>query len=149
MTTIACDGKSMAGDGQREFRGSISTRRAKKVRRLPDGSLLGTCGDVAIGIALVEWLTNGGDKPAPMEPELGFNALLLKPTGEVMLYDKHFVPAEVELPIAIGSGMDFAVGAMLAGKSAAEAVEIAAIRDTGTGGEITVLAIEKPVRAVA
>lgn len=148
MTTIACDGKSMAGDGQREMRGTISTRRALKVRRLQDGSIVGTSGDVALGAKLTEWLDVGGEAPK-LEPESGFNALRLMPDGRILLYDKHCHPSMIEAPIAIGSGMDLAIGAMLAGKSVCEAVEIAATRDPGTGGEITVLHLEPAVRAVA
>jgi ATP-dependent protease HslVU (ClpYQ) peptidase subunit len=47
----------------------------------------------------------------------------------------------IDPPFAIGSGMDFALGAMDAGKSPAEAVEIACRRDPHSGGEVTSLSI--------
>lgn len=147
MTTIATDGKSMAGDGQREVRGTISTRNAEKVRRLSDGSVIGTAGDSACGCALIEWLEGGGDAPK-LEPESGFNALQLTSDGKVFIYDKHCMPMPVEPPMAIGSGMDLAIGAMLAGKSAEDAVMIAVRRDPGTGGKITVLHLEPRLSAV-
>ena len=48
-----------------------------------------------------------------------------------------------ELKLSIGSGSDYAFGAMDAGLSAKEAVKIAAGRDTGTGGRIRTFKIRK------
>ena len=45
-------------------------------------------------------------------------------------------PIEVNSPAAIGSGGGIALGAMLAGKPAEEAVRIAAKADAATGNEI-------------
>jgi hypothetical protein len=45
----------------------------------------------------------------------------------------------VRPPCAIGSGMDFALAAMACGKTAAEAVEIAARFDPNTGGRVDVI----------
>lgn len=45
-------------------------------------------------------------------------------------------PHEVDLPFACGSGSDYAIGAMLAGKSPREAVELAAKKNSATGGKI-------------
>lgn len=135
MTTIATDGKSMAGDGQRQHCGTIMTDQAVKVRRLSDGRIMGTAGDVAFGMAIFEWLEKGGDAP---ELEDGGSALVLSPDGEVVIIDKYCKPVPVRTPAAIGSGMDLAIGAMEAGVPPAGAVEIAARRDPGTGGKITV-----------
>lgn len=44
---------------------------------------------------------------------------------------------------AIGSGADYALGAMYAGKSAKEAVEIASQLDTGTGLGVDVVTFDK------
>jgi len=42
----------------------------------------------------------------------------------------------LDVPYAIGSGMDFAIGAMDMGASAKEAVQVASKRDIYTGGKI-------------
>lgn len=139
MTTIATDGRSMAGDGQREIHGTIVIRDAQKVRRLSDGRIVGTAGDVAFGMAIVEWLEDGGDPP---KLEDGGCVLVLTPAGEVFHIDKYCKLLPVQVPVAIGSGMDMAIGAMEHGASPFEAVTIAARRDPGTGGEIAVLLLE-------
>lgn len=136
MTTIATDGLTMVGDGQREHRGTITNRQAQKVRRLDDGSLLGTAGCVAFGDQVVEWLSKGGDKPK-LSGDEGFASLLLRPDGKLFLVGHECEPSEIEAPYAIGSGMDLAIGAMMAGASPRRAVEIAAMCDPGTGGSIT------------
>lgn len=138
MTTIACDGKSMAGDGQREACRTILTTDAVKVQRLEDGRIVGTCGDTALAVGLVDWLKGVGDKPTG-KAEDDFAALVLRPDGVIEYISGHCVPLIVPAPVAVGSGMDFAIGAMEAGRTPFEAVVIAARRDPGTGGKITVL----------
>lgn len=140
MTTIATDGKVMAGDGQRNHQRTITNRRAVKVRRLNDGSLVGTAGDVAFGERFVDWLNNGGVAPE-LKMDGGFTALILKPDGELLLSGQDCKPTPVEAPYAIGSGMDLAIGAMVAGASPKRAVEIASDYDPDTGGAIISLTV--------
>lgn len=142
MTTIATDGRSMAGDGQREHRGTVIMRNAVKIRRLSDGRIVGTAGDVAFGMAMVDWLENGGDVPTFPSDSDGGIVLLLNPGGSASIFDKYGKEMPVELPCAIGSGMDLAIGAMEAGASPRDAVAIAARRDGGTGGHIAVLNLD-------
>lgn len=140
MTTIATDGKSMVGDGQREHRGTITNRNAQKVRRLKDGTLLGTAGCVAMGDQVVEWLNNGGSVPE-LKGDEGFVCLHLKAEGELYMIGPECVPSRIEPPFAVGSGMDFAVGAMHAGANPKRAVEIAVMCDPNSGGKITELSL--------
>ncbi len=139
MTTIATDGKSIAGDGLGTYRGSIISRSDEKVVRLSDGRLIGCCGSREDGIAVVAWL-NG----EAQEPEVGddFGALLLNLDGSARWMASKLKQCACDLPAAMGSGMEFAVTAMLCGKSPREAVEMAAALDTHTGGKITVLHLE-------
>ena len=44
--------------------------------------------------------------------------------------------AVVQPPVAVGSGCEFAIGAMAAGASSADAVRIAAKFDINTGGPV-------------
>lgn len=137
MTTIATDGKSMAGDSLTTA-GSERVAYKQKIIRLKDGRIIGCC-ECAVQVAqFVRWMDNpGDDKPALDGDE--FSALILNPDGTVDYIEKHAEPIRYLAPMAIGSGGDFALGAMLAGKSPAEAVEIAMLRDTRTGGDVTSL----------
>lgn len=137
MTAIATDGKSMAGDSLITA-GKERVGFKVKVVRLKDGRIVGCSGCSQQVSQFVRWLDNpGDDKPAFEGDE--FAALILNPCGRVDYLTKLMEPIAYMAPMAIGSGGDFALGAMLAGKSPADAVAIAMIRDTATGGDITVL----------
>jgi ATP-dependent protease HslVU (ClpYQ) peptidase subunit len=138
MTTIATDGKTMAGDGQAQTDMTIVDSNRRKVFRLTNGSLVGCAGNSVDAISFRRWLDDDGNKPHIKEE---FAALVLNKNGDVEYYDRLLVPLELSLPTAIGSGADFALAAMDAGASPAQAVEIAARRDPYTGGTITVEAI--------
>lgn len=51
------------------------------------------------------------------------------------------IPSEFRGAYAIGSGSDFAMGAMLAGKTAAESVRIATKLDIYSGGAVRTIAV--------
>jgi ATP-dependent protease HslVU (ClpYQ) peptidase subunit len=132
MTTIATDGKSMAGDGMSCSMDMVVTTGRKKVHRLGDGRIVGCSGNSANIIRFVAWL-EGGDKP---EIKDSFAALILEADGSTFQFCEQLVPMPVDLPAALGSGVHFAVGAMLAGASPRRAVEIASSRDPHSGGDI-------------
>lgn len=137
MTTIATDGKTMAGDGQSEACHTIISQSKKKVIRLPDGSLCGCAGGGVDAQMFVKWLGDGGPKPKLKD----ICALRLMPDGSLLYYNERCEPSPVDAPCAVGSGMDFAIGAMLHGATPAEAVAIAVQRDPGTGGKVTALSL--------
>lgn len=143
MTTIATDGKSMAGDGQETHsNGTITALNMQKVRRLPDGSIIGICGDVVDALQFVKWLSDGGVKPKFARP---FEALVISKRDDNALfyyYTPNLFPIPTEAPVAIGHGMQFALAAMDCGRSPMEAVKVAIGRDAWTGGQVTVLRID-------
>lgn len=136
MTTIATDGKSMAGDGQVcDHFDTIVEMARRKVHALTDGRVVGCSGNSLDAAAYVDWLKSGKDGPCPIEDDR-FAALILHPSGDVYWVDHKGREAQTPPPCAIGSGQDYAYGAMAAGASPTEAVEIAATRDRSTGGTI-------------
>jgi ATP-dependent protease HslVU (ClpYQ) peptidase subunit len=140
MTTIACDGKSMAGDGLTTDNDVVCSRDTVKVRRLGDGRLVGFCGNGFNYGPFQQWLEGGceGDPPKVIE---GLGCMVLTPAGILLSYDEHGRAYVEKDKWAIGSGQRFALAAMDLGKSAAEAVAYAATRDIFTGGVITALSI--------
>lgn len=135
MTTVACDGKTMAADGLVTRGNMIVAERARKVRRLPDGRIVGFAGEVPAAEAFVEWLREGGKFPALR----GFTGMVLEPSGCIFLYEGNGIPIPTDGVQAIGSGAPHALTAMDCGKSPAEAVRLAAKRDSATGGRILTL----------
>lgn len=134
MTTIATDGKSMAGDSQTTC-GNEVTGWAVKIHKLSDGRIIGACGPSTDCVKFRTHMSEGGDKPTLSDE---FCALVLKPGGNAVFVDKDMIEIPYRLPAGIGSGSEFAIGAMMAGCSPHDAVAYAIDRDCKSGGTITV-----------
>lgn len=145
MTTIACDGKSMAGDtlvtGGGERVGSY-----QKVRRAKDGRIFGCAGAQTDSIRFARWIDGELDDP---KLEDKFEALILCLDGAIHWIGKELEPLEYFAPMTVGCGGPLALGAMLAGKTPEEAVAVACERDLHSGGKITVLHLEPALKQVA
>lgn len=137
MTTIACDLKSMAGDGRATQAGMITDERARKVSKLRDGRIVGFAGTAAHGIAFRQWLIDGGKFPKIAS----FSALVLEPSGKLWFYDGNEIPLPCLEPQAIGTGAPHALTAMDCGLSPADAVRMAIRRDSSSGGRVVSIAL--------
>lgn len=144
MTVIATDGESMAGDSLTTASGQIVAYRAKVVQ-FADGRIAGACGDTTECRKLMRWLEHGGDKPTVGDAY----AIVLNTDGSVEYWDKEFEPLPYVIPMAIGSGGDLAIGAMLAGADPERAVKLAMERDRHCGGEVTVIHRPRRLKRVA
>lgn len=144
MTTIATDGKSMAADGMITDNDVVCLTNYVKIRRLSDGRIVGFSGDAFNYDAFAEWLEKGEGEPPKLSGQ--FSCLALRPDGSVVQYDDQGRSFPEMVPMAIGSGMRFAIAAMDLGKSAEQAVRYACTRDIYSGGEIAVL--HRSVRTV-
>lgn len=134
MTTVATDGRLFAGDGLSTRNDSVTRSNHKKVIRLDDGSIIGGSGRTTDIQRAVDALIEGSGAKASGD----FNLLRLYPNGRLELYEGALdAPIRVPPPQAIGTGSDLAMGAMLAGVDAYEAVKIASKVDIYTGGKIT------------
>lgn len=145
MTCIATDGKTIAADGRSLIGQLITSEDRVKLARNEAGEIIGVAGDATAGALVREWFVKGADpacipsvKPGE-EPGTPFDAIVLRLDGRVEYFDWNFTPTEQALPCAIGSGREVAVGAMLAGKSPEEAVELVKQRVASVGGKVTVL----------
>jgi ATP-dependent protease HslVU (ClpYQ) peptidase subunit len=140
MTTIATDGRFMAGDGLvSDHCDTIVASDAQKVFRLKDGRVVGGAGNRADVTAWVDWLDAGKEGDCPISGDR-FSGLILNVDGSVLWVDHKGREQDTPTPCAVGTGQDYAYGAMEAGASALEAVEIACRRDLYSGGSITVFA---------
>lgn len=139
MTTIAYRSGVMAADSG-VFMNDTLEFSHQKVMRLSDGRLFGACGDSGFIQKVIRWLEAGSD-PDHVPTLLSdgtFSALLVSPDGgTVWSIDKYLelIPAKGEY-FADGSGRNIALGAMAAGASAREAVEIACRFDVTSAGPI-------------
>lgn len=105
-----------------------------KLEPLLDGSIIAVAGSTSLQLAIVEWL-DGGEKPT-LHKDDGVGYLRAYPDGRVT-YSSDLRPElrvdETGLFYAIGSGSDYAMGAMAAGAGPKVAIEIAGQFDPCTG----------------
>jgi hypothetical protein len=155
VTTIAFDGKTIAADS-RETHGSDDGGSLKMVcaklfrKRVGEGRkahdvIIATAGESSPGMLFVDWYGSGREIPKMLQLAIAdFVCLVLTPTG---LYEAdgycHLVKRD-DTQYAIGSGAKEALAAMYCGKSAAEAVRIAARIDPYTGGRIVSMSLDEP-----
>lgn len=128
MTTIACNKTTIVADtllseGHLAMKGT-------KIYRLKD-CIVGCSGDWNDGIKFVEWFKNKRKKKPELE---SFSALMVTNKQEIIYWDEDLVPNYIEeTEWTIGSGRDFALGALAYGASLEEAVTIATRLDVYSG----------------
>lgn len=146
MTTIAFDGKLVAADRRISGDGHALTH-VRKLHSVSGRWIVASAGTAADCDAFLRWVKDHGhlmpDNPAPNEGDEFQGLVIDRRTGKVTYYDLDGKAFPVTAPIAIGSGAQYARGAMLAGKDARAAVKIAAQCDGGTGGKIDYLRVGK------
>jgi hypothetical protein len=121
----------MSADSQ-STRGASSSPTVKIFRG--KSYIVGYAGTETAGQKFVSWLKNkDNDKPIVSD----FEALVLHFDGKIEYWDDNMFPIPVHADYyAIGSGADFASGALFLGHSTEEAVKAAREHDVYTGGRI-------------
>jgi hypothetical protein len=145
MTTIAYRSGILVADSQ--LTGDRITRM-RKVKRLPCGSLMASCGAYPAITILEQWLRDGMPAARPTIPKgQAAETLVIRPDGAIHMFDHLFamIVAEDEF-MAIGVGAGYALGAMAMGASALTAVRIAARYDSATSAPIHTIRFKKGVR---
>lgn len=132
MTTVAYDGTTLATDSR-----SVGYYVDDAVKKLfeVDGVFYGFAGGVTDIASVIQWLQNGG---ADGKPEIKEEDVFgIEVNGDDVFYwEKNLVKIPRATPCAVGSGAVVAMTAMLCGKNAVEAVEMAKILDQNTGGDV-------------
>lgn len=141
MTVIATDGRTIAADSQMTYGSNErAAARVKKIGR-SNGYIFALSG-TPIFDTVVKWFLDGADPKAMPTTAEGWWLLVIDAKGRMSLYSENKpYPGPVSPPFALGSGCDFALGAMYAGASPEMAVRIACKLDIYCGGEIDVLEI--------
>lgn len=154
MTTIVWDGKTLAGD--RCSWSGPTRRQVRKVFRITakDGKdfLVGFCGDGAFALAVLAWMRGDADKPMArlfgVSPDAQCalvidSDLTVWGVGGSLAYYRFD-----EKMMAMGGGQEFAWGALEAGATAAQAVEIAAKRSDYAAMGVDTVSFDKPAEDV-
>lgn len=156
MTTITYRDGVLAVDSQVTAH-RIRVGSTTKAGRLPKGYRWAFAGSSQLMFAFAKWcersienddLSTWDENPPRWSREDDATGILVFPDGKVSEYEGQGW-LRVEAPfLAWGSGEQIALGAMAAGKTASEALEIACEYDVFTGGPVLVLAPE-PERSAA
>jgi len=129
MTTIAYDGETLAVDSQ--ITGSYVEYGTKMFEE--EGVFVTFCGEYGVALTMVQEYFDG-----EITARENDTSLVVLKDGILfeLLAAGHLIP--VDAPYAAGSGGPFAMGAMRAGASADQAVEIAIELDPHSGGDVQV-----------
>ena len=132
MTTIAWDGKTLAGDKQATNGGTPwQTTKVFKIETNGKKYLVGFSGNLADGQRFVKFVKEGF-KGKPKYDCL--DAISIDEKGSITSYSENHNPDVIEPKFyAIGSGRDFALGVLAYGADAIDAVRIATELDINTG----------------
>lgn len=150
MTTIAWDGRLLAADGLRCAGHEPVEWSAKKIRVV--GSMVyAITGAWAMFDAVIDWYVAGADPAnAPkVSDDDTWTLVVLTPAGITTFCSKRPYPEMWPAPQAWGSGSEYALGAMHAGRNAYQAVEIASRLNLHTGGTITCVDTQEVFQKVA
>jgi ATP-dependent protease HslVU (ClpYQ) peptidase subunit len=163
MTTVCFRDATMASDSKCTDGWGAFTTKTRKIDRLASGALLGQAGDADAReiIKLLSAAKKPEDLPSRAElaaTKTDFDGILVFPSGEVFYIYVYVLDhgSEVEWTgqvlevqegmAAVGSGAQFALGAMAAGKSAADAVAIACHYDSASGLPVQEVPLRKGKR---
>jgi hypothetical protein len=135
MTTIVFDGKTLASDSRST--GNYINDKTKKLYK--QGSrYYGFCGRITSALLFLQWADNRtGDKPR-LDDDFEVIEIVNK---KVYYYDKNLIKTPESIPCSIGSGCHLAMAAILCGKDAKEAVEVAKKLDEYSGGKIQTMTV--------
>ena len=131
----------MAADSALLQGNTVTIGQTKIVKRPSDGAIIASTGSAAYGAAFRDWALAGEDRERqPKRPNEDSRAFIFL-DGIVHTFETDNGPAFEHRPsyFAVGSGMDFAIGAMWMGASAEEALKAAIEHDAYTRGPILVL----------
>lgn len=139
MTTIATRGDGIvAADTQCTWGETVKTR-VPKLHRLKDGRVVAGCGLLSEVLAVVQWLETGKGEP----PKLKNCDVMVAADGATYTLSRGGILSPVTGPLAIGSGMQAAMAAMVHyDATAVEAVQAAASVDPNTSAPIEVMSVE-------
>ena len=150
MMTIVFDNFGVASDGLTVMGDRIVGRDTVKVRSRPRMAIYAITGFDPMFDAAIKWFEAGADPEkmpgkSPQEESLFYTFMVLSShagNGRLSLVrftsDCHY-PEQQTIPFAAGAGADYAFGALWAGASALQAVEVVAANTNSTGGRISYL----------
>jgi ATP-dependent protease HslVU (ClpYQ) peptidase subunit len=137
VTTVVATPEMIVADSAMDTcgNGSVPITKVLRIR----GSLWGFSGSPAHALKFLRWVRGGFRQATKPEFESSdnkdaeFEIIQVNPQGQLILWDQDMEPIPCNRPThGIGSGADFAIGALSAGVPILEAMKIAQDRDQNT-----------------
>ena len=138
MTTLIATKHAMIADLQ-ATRGNTKGKTIPKIMKV-DGALLGMAGNLDAILAVRQWFENGRQGDFPKDDNI--NGIIVNKEGIWEFFGNGIPYKYPGKYIAIGSGADFAMGAMEAGADMVTALKIAMKLDTHSGFGTTYMELE-------
>lgn len=138
MTTIASNGLTVAADGRAMLGDEPIRDDIQKIYKR-DGRVLAFTGSTRFQPAAIEWGFSGFDpekQPVVKDKDDAWSVAEYFPDCVVVYNDSCPYPFTYPYPFAMGSGQDYALGALAAGATPERAIEIAIRFNVRTGGKI-------------
>lgn len=142
MTTIAFDGKTLAADSLVTYDGMRVGNSEKIVKVI--GGMLGSAGNSEDVTAAEAWFNAGCPEKRPVLTS--YIGIFIPDDGSSpQEYNEKLIQMALpsNSPWVAGTGKNFAMAAMLAGKDAVEAVRIAIQLDIYSGGDVNCYEMDK------
>jgi hypothetical protein len=132
MTTIVATLDSIWADRKVSGGPMYKTTKIQKI----NGSLYGGAGTLEQILKMFLWFSNPDMKPEwKFEPE--FSILQVSVAGGIFYWGSEMIAVPISLPFySVGSGSEFAIGALECGAPPDQAIKIAAKYDPYTGTEV-------------
>ena len=142
MTTIAYRDGVLAADRRVSDGHSIIGEDRKIV--MGYDCLAGAGGRADCCEMFIQWVLAGRPDDDLPDIEAGqLHAITIEADGQILVWQNIAAPFPITAPfLAVGSGDEFAIGAMEMGADAKTAVEVASRRDLATGGGIDILTLD-------
>jgi len=155
MTTILYDvfEQVMYADTRAYGGGSAPIGQKEKIYRLASGALLGvSSANVGLPAEMARWIDAGGDlaNPPRVAGELKIDAILVLPDGEVYRYGGGSFMSTGPIKArwhAVGTGAEYALGAVYAGVAPMKAMNVAVELDIWSGKPIVTVALQPDRKA--
>ena len=146
MSVIVWDGQTLAADKQMTNGGLMLI--GSKIFKIGD-DLVGFTGDYDYGLGMKHWFETGADPHSfpsnQNDKDSWVGILVVKPDGRVLKYDRCPHPYDLSQNrfVCLGSGRDFAYGALEMGADAVRAVEVACKYEASCGYGIETLTFKE------
>lgn len=140
MTTVAWDGKTLAVDRQVTIDGNVRGKCCK-LFKIKKGKWLTGAGDLYELKQIADWMSGTMEEEPPQVNETEF-VMIDTIKKKVLFFDKRMTPVEIEPPVSLGSGSQFALAGMKMKLDAISAIRLAAQSDIFTGSGVEFITVD-------